>query len=164
MRSDSFPFKRLYLAILCCRPARQKLVRPPGNSRQQDKSPSVVRYRYYKILAYGEDTTIDTRKSHRACRYLYPAYGWSKSSQLHSVAHKIRHRPYTFILSPVSSVHTSTTESANTNDSDTGLLSKSSYILPGNRWIRSLPAASLRSIVKNFVMGEEVGRFNSWHI
>jgi hypothetical protein len=42
MRSDSFPFKRLYLAILCFRPARQKLVRPPGNSRQQDKSPSIV--------------------------------------------------------------------------------------------------------------------------
>jgi len=162
MRSDSFPFKRLYLAILCCGPARQKLVRPPGNSRQQDKSPSIVRYRYYKILAYGEDTTIDTRTSHRTCRYLYPAYGWSKSWQLLGVAHKIRHRPYSFILPPVSSVRTSTVESANTNNSDTGLLSKSSYMLPGNKWIRSLPAASLRSMVKNLVMGE-VGRFNLWH-
>jgi hypothetical protein len=93
-QSDSFPFKQLLSCYFCCRPAQQKLVRPPGNSRQQDKSPSIVRYRYYRNLAYGEDTTIDTRTSHRVCRHLNPAYSWSKSPQLHSVAHRMRHRPY----------------------------------------------------------------------
>jgi hypothetical protein len=76
----------------------------------------------------------------------------------------IRHRAYSSILPPVQTAHTSTVESANANDSDTRLLSKSSYILPGNRWIRSLPAASLHSKLKNLTMRKKWEGLNVAHL